>query len=412
MSKTYLVGGAVRDALLGVPNYDRDWVVVGATPEQMVAQGFVQVGKDFPVFLHPDTKEEYALARTERKQGQGYHGFEVFADPSVSLEADLLRRDLTINAMAQDPETGAIIDPYGGQKDLAKRLLRHVSPAFAEDPLRVLRVARFAAKLAPFGFKLAPETQALMQQMADSGELQALTPERVWQEVVKALNTERPAVFFETLREIGALKILFPEFDCLYSIPQSPKSHPEGDAGTHTMMVLQAAVQLTEEISMRFACLMHDVGKCVTDPTQWPSHPQHEQLGVPIVERLCHRYRVPKAETAFAKLVTRWHGEIHRGLDYAKAGDVDAILCVLEQTHAFKHPESFQQLLTCCYADHLGRKGFENSPYPQKAFWQQALAVSESVDIQSIIKQGFQGKAIGEQVHQVRRHMLQAYLNK
>jgi len=253
MSQIYLVGGAVRDQLLGIPNYDRDWVVVGATPEEMLAQGFVQVGKDFPVFLHPETKEEYALARTERKQGQGYHGFKVFADPSVSLEADLMRRDLTINAMAQDPETGEIIDPYGGRQDLENRVLRHVSPAFSEDPLRVLRVARFAAKLAPFGFKLADETQALVQQMATSGELEALTPERVWQEVVKVLNTDQPAVFFEALRQVEALKVLFPEIDCLFTVPQSPKHHPEGDAGTHTMMVLQAAAQLSKSLSIRFA---------------------------------------------------------------------------------------------------------------------------------------------------------------
>ena len=412
--KVYLVGGAVRDALLGIPNYDRDWVVVGSTPEAMLAQGFEQVGKDFPVFLHPQTKEEYALARTERKQGQGYHGFQIYADPSVSLEEDLKRRDLTINAMAQDPETGEIIDPYGGRQDLENRLLRHVSPAFAEDPLRVLRVARFAAKLAPFGFKLADETAQLMQQMAQSGELAVLTPERVWQEVVKVFNTQQPSVFFLTLRQVNALDALFPEIDCLFTVPQSPKHHPEGDAGIHTMMVLDAAAKLSEthsaKVKLRFACLMHDVGKCATDPALWPKHPEHEEKGVPIVDRLCQRFKVPKVETAFAKLVTRWHGEIHRGLDYAKAGAVDAIYQVLEQTNAFKKPAQFAELLLCCEADHLGRKGFENAPYPQKAFWLEAQKVAEPVDIQQIIAAGFQGKAIAEQVRLKRKEGLTRWI--
>ena len=410
MCQIYLVGGAVRDQLLGIPNYDRDWVVVGATPETMLMQGFEQVGKDFPVFLHPKTKEEYALARTERKQGQGYHGFQIFADPSVTLEEDLKRRDLTINAMAQQPDTGEIIDPYGGQRDLKARVLRHVSMAFVEDPLRVLRVARFAAKFAPLGFRLAAETQALMQQMVASGELKALTPERVWQECVKALKTDHPAVFFETLKKVGALEVLFPELACLFSVPQSPKHHPEGDTGTHTLMVLQASVQQSKDVDVRFACLVHDVGKCVTDAKLWPKHPEHERLGVPIVKQLCQRYRVPKTTAHLAQLVTRWHGAIHRGLDYAQAKQFETILQVLEQTRAFKKPETFQKLLTCCYADHLGRKGFEQQPYPQQAFWQQALEKTQQIDIQAILQQGFQGKAISEQLHQERLKRLTDWL--
>lgn len=400
--KIYLVGGAVRDQLLGIPVKDRDWVVVGATPEQMLAQGFEQVGKDFPVFLHPQTKEEYALARTERKKGIGYHGFEVHADPSVTLEEDLRRRDLTINAMAQDPETGEIIDPYGGQSDLKARLLRHVSPAFQEDPLRVLRVARFAAKLAPLGFQLAPETAELMTQMAHSGELNALTPERVWQEVVKAFETETPSVFFAVLRQVDALQVLFPEIDTLFQIPQSPKHHPEGDAGTHTLMVLDAAARLSSLIKVRYGALVHDLGKGLTPPELWPKHPGHEAKGVPLVEALGQRYRIPKETTQFAKLVTRWHGQIHRGMDLAKTNNFDALLEVLEQCQAYKKFEQFQQILTCCEADHLGRKGFENTPYPQKAFWEKLRNASESVDIQAIMRQGFKGKEIQDQIRKVR----------
>lgn len=406
--KIYLVGGAVRDQLLGIPVKDRDWVVVGATPKQMLAQGFEQVGKDFPVFLHPQTKEEYALARTERKKGVGYHGFEVHADPSVTLKEDLRRRDLTINAMAQDPETGEIIDPYGGYSDLKARLLRHVSPAFQEDPLRVLRVARFAAKLAPLGFKLAPETAQLMTQMAHSGELNALTPERVWQEVVKALETETPSVFFAVLRQVDALQVLFPEIDALFQVPQSPKHHPEGDAGTHTLMVLDAAARLNSLIKVRYAALVHDLGKGVTPPELWPKHPDHEVKGVPLVEALGQRYRTPKEITQLAKLVTRWHGQIHRGIDLAKMKNFEALLEVLEQCQAYKKPEQFQHILVCCEADHLGRKGFENTPYPQKAFWTHLRDASEAVDIQAIMQQGYKGKAIQEQIRKVRLEKIQA----
>lgn len=290
----YLVGGAVRDALLDIPIADRDWVVVGGSVEQMLALGCQQVGKDFPVFIHPVSREEYALARTERKQGRGYHGFEVTADASVTLEEDLLRRDLTINAMAV-AESGDLIDPYGGKRDLDARLLRHVSPAFAEDPLRVLRVARFRAQLAEKNFTVAPETLTLMQEMTRSGELHALVSERVWQEVSKALMSPKPSLFFKTLHDVGALAVLFPELDQLFAVPQSPQHHPEGDAGTHSLMVLDAAAELRDDLAIRFAALVHDLGKGVTPEDYWPSHPQHELAGVPLVNALCQRYQIGRA---------------------------------------------------------------------------------------------------------------------
>ena len=312
--EVYLVGGAVRDGLLDLEVYDRDWVVVGATAEEMLADGFQQVGKDFPVFLHPKTKEEYALARTERKAGVGYHGFEVFADPSVTLEEDLIRRDLTINAMAQSP-SGEVLDPYGGQQDLQNKILRHVSEAFAEDPLRVLRVARFAAKLAPFGFTLASDTQALMALMVSRGELSDLTPERVWQEVVKALNTDIPSLFFEVLDRVGAVDVLFPELFSLHNVTQPKKYHPEGDVWIHTMMVLDAAARLSNDPMVRFAALLHDLGKAITPEELWPKHHGHDAAGVPIVAEFCERYRVPKKWQQQAQRVAEWHGLIHQGLN-------------------------------------------------------------------------------------------------
>ncbi|QKI90049.1 multifunctional CCA addition/repair protein [Thiomicrorhabdus xiamenensis] len=403
--QVYLVGGAVRDALLGIEVYDRDWVVVGATPEAMLGKGFEQVGKDFPVFLHPQTHEEYALARTERKQGSGYHGFEVFADPSVTLEDDLIRRDLTINAMARS-EDGAIIDPYGGQKDLQARVLRHVSPAFSEDPLRVLRVARFAAKLAPFGFELAEETRELMSAMTASGELAELTPERVWQEVVKVLNSPQPSRFFEVLDAVGATEVLFPELNALHGVTQPEKHHPEGDVWIHTMMVLEAACRLSGDLSVRFAALVHDLGKGITPKELWPKHHGHEAAGIPLVKALCQRYRVPKKIEQFALKVTEYHGLIHNGLDkdakpYLKPKTYHK---VLQNCGAYKDAESFEKILIACMADARGRLGFEETPYPQKAFWLEVLAAASQVDNQAIIAQGYQGKEIAEQIEKTRIH--------
>lgn len=408
----YLVGGAVRDALLGIPVYDHDWVVVGGTAEEMLADGFEQVGKDFPVFLHPNTKEEYALARTERKAGVGYHGFDIRASKEVTLEEDLLRRDLTINAMARTNQ-GEIIDPYNGQQDLKNRLLRHVSPAFEEDPLRVLRVARFAAKLAPFGFTLHADTKALMSDMVASGELAALTPERVWQEVVKALNTDQPSVFFKVLRQVGALEVLFPELERLFVVPQSAKHHPEGDVGVHTLMVLDAAAKLTKDVDIRFAALVHDLGKGVTPETLWPSHPEHESAGLPILRALCQRYKLPKKVQHLAEKVTQWHGLIHKGLDSQSQPGLQAeqYLQVLQSCQAFKNTATLERVLLACEADSKGRLGFEMQPYPQKDFWLKLAQVASQVDNQAILAQGFQGAEIATAIEQERLRMIRDFMN-
>lgn len=409
--QVYLVGGAVRDALLGVKVYDRDWVVVGSTPEAMLAEGFEQVGKDFPVFLHPKTKEEYALARTERKSGTGYHGFEVSTSQEVTLEEDLIRRDLTINAMARD-EAGNIIDPYGGQVDLQNRVLRHVSPAFSEDPLRVLRVARFAAKLAPFGFTLHPETAALMRQMAASGELDALTPERVWQEVVKALSTTKPSVFFAVLAEVGALNVLFPWLAALQGVEQPVKHHPEGDAWVHTLLVLDAAADLSEDIGVRFAALVHDLGKGVTPPELWPKHHGHEAAGLPLVEAFCASYRVPKKIEQLALKVTQWHGVIHTALDsegkpYLKP---KTYLKVIQSCGYFKQPEVFEQVLLACKADARGRTGFEQTTYPQAAFWLAVAQAASQVNNQAILAQGFKGAEIATAIERKRIELIAGFI--
>jgi tRNA nucleotidyltransferase (CCA-adding enzyme) len=411
----YLVGGAVRDGLLGLAVYDRDWVVVGATPEEMLANGFQQVGKDFPVFLHPKTREEYALARTERKVGVGYHGFEVFADPNVTLEEDLIRRDLTINAMAKS-SSGEMIDPYGGQQDLEDKLLRHVSEAFSEDPLRVLRVARFAAKLAPFGFKLAPETQTLMRQMVSGGELSDLTPERVWQEVVKALNTERPSLFFTVLDSVGAVAVLFPELFALHHVTQPKKYHPEGDVWIHTMMVLDAAARLSNDPMVRFAALVHDLGKAITPEELWPKHHGHDAAGVPIVAELCERYRVPKKWQQQASRVTQWHGLIHQGLNGLEPGSMlpylkpVTYLKVLKGCGALKDSAGFEKVLLACKADSQGRLGFESIDYPQAEFWMQVLKVANQVDNQKIIQQGFQGAEIAEAIDRERVRLIAEFI--
>ncbi|SFR64198.1 multifunctional CCA addition/repair protein [Thiomicrospira sp. ALE5] len=394
----YLVGGAVRDALLSIPVSDRDWVVVGGSVQQMLDLGCQQVGKDFPVFLHPVSREEYALARTERKQGSGYHGFEVTADATVTLEEDLLRRDLTINAMAV-AENGDLIDPYGGKRDLDARILRHVSPAFKEDPLRVLRVARFRAQLADQDFTIAPDTQALMQQMAQSGELHALVPERVWQEISKALMTPKPSLFFKTLHEVGALAVLLPELDVLFNVPQSPQHHPEGDAGTHSLMVLDAAAYLRDDLAIRFAALVHDLGKGLTPEDYWPSHPQHEIAGVPLVNAVCQRYRVPKTIQRLAVRVTEWHGQIHAGGPTMPLADQ---LAVLKGCDAFRQPDEFDAILTVCEADSRGRQGFEDTDYSQKAYWRGALLAVQGVDARSLVSAGLQGEAMAQAIEQLR----------
>ena len=366
--KTYLVGGAVRDALLSLPVRERDWVVVGATPEALLAQGYQGVGRDFPVFLHPQSKEEYALARTERKTGAGYHGFDTRFSPDVTLEQDLLRRDLTINAIAQDIESGELIDPYGGQTDLRARLLRHVSPAFVEDPLRVLRVARFAARFASLGFVIAPETLQLMQTIGASGELGALTPERVWRETQLALSTGAPQVYVRVLRDCGALQVILPEVDALFGVPQPEKWHPEIDTGIHMLMVLEQAAKLSNDPVVRFGALMHDLGKGTTPPSEWPRHIAHEARGVPLVKAVCERWRVPNEYRDLALICTAQHGKLHAVFEM-RAG---TLLEFLEQLDALRRPQRFEQFLLACEADARGRTGFEDRVYPQAGYLRQA----------------------------------------
>lgn len=389
--KTYLVGGAVRDQLLNMPVKDRDWVVVGATPKQLLDLGYQQVGKDFPVFLHPDTHEEYALARTERKSGSGYTGFTCYAAPDVTLEDDLQRRDLTINAIAYCVD-GEYVDPYHGRDDIKARLLRHVSSAFSEDPLRVLRVARFAARFAPLGFKVAPKTLLLMQKMTQSGELNALTAERVWKETEKALESKAPQVYFDVLRQCGALKVLFPEIDALFGVPAPEKWHPEIDTGIHTMMVLNIASQLTDDIAVRFSALCHDLGKGLTPAKKWPHHHGHGPAGVPLVEALCQRYRIPNHIRDLARLTARFHDHIHR-IDRMRPSKVIRLFDAID---AWRKPERVSQLAMVSEADARGRQGLEALVYPQRDFLQQAFNIANSVDIKPIIASGLKGIAIRE----------------
>lgn len=395
--KTYLVGGAVRDRLLGLPVTEHDYVVVGATPAEMTALGYKPVGKDFPVFLHPDTKDEYALARTERKTARGYHGFEFHTAPDVTLEDDLRRRDLTINAMAED-EQGNLVDPYHGQRDLTARLLRHVSPAFAEDPVRVLRVARFAARFAPLGFKLADETLALMRELSESGEVDALVAERVWQETVKALQTRTPSVYFLTLRECGALKRIFPELDRLFGVPQPEKWHPEIDTGVHVMMVLDQAARLSDDLGVRFAALTHDLGKGTTPADILPHHYGHEERSVKLVEALSERIRVPRELRELAVIVARHHGLVHKVEELRP----DTILKLLESVDAFRRPERFELFLLACKADHRGRTGLEDTPFPQADYLRKAFAAANAVSVQSLNIAGLKGPEIGVRVHEAR----------
>ena len=402
----YLVGGAVRDQLLGLPVQDRDWVVVGATPQDLLAQGFKTVGNDFPVFLHPQSGEEYALARTERKTAQGYHGFRFQTDQTVTLEADLLRRDLTINAIAQTAD-GTLIDPYHGQQDLQQKWLRHVSPAFAEDPVRILRVARFAARFAPLGFRVAPETLQLMHDMVIAGEVDTLVPERVWQEMGRALAEPAPECFFGVLRDCGAMRIILPELDRLFGVPQRADYHPEIDCGIHTLMVLQQAVRLSDEPMVRFAALTHDLGKGLTPADILPSHYGHEAVSQRLVRLLCERLRIPNRFRELAEHVAFYHTHIH------KAAELNAktVLKVLESTDAFRKPERFLQLLLACEADARGRLGFEHCPYPQADFYCRALVACQQVDSKAVVAAGFQGIKIKEEMHRRRLYAIKQCTN-
>ncbi len=405
--QVYLVGGAVRDKLLGLPIQEKDWVVVGATPAALLAQGYKQVGKDFPVFLHPETHEEYALARTERKTGKGYYGFECYAAPEVTLEEDLSRRDITINAIAESV-TGEIIDPFQGQQDLNNRVLRHVSSAFTEDPVRILRVARFAAKLAPFGFKVAEETLELMHSMVESGEVDMLVPERVWQELARALGEADPAQFILVLRACGALKALWPDLDRLWGIPQTEKYHPEIDTGIHVMMALQLATRLTEDRITRFAVLCHDLGKGVTPKSELPSHKGHEESGVPLIEAFCKRYRVPKDYRDLAILVSRFHLHCHRAFELRPA----TLLKTLERLDVFRQPERFEKFLIACTADAKGRKDREEMDYPQPEHLKQAYLIAKGVDIKPWIDAGLDGAALGARLHQERVRAIEKLVRK
>jgi len=397
--KTWMVGGAVRDALLGLSVTDRDWVVVGETPERMLAAGFTPVGKDFPVFLHPQTKEEVALARTERKTAPGYHGFQVHADPGVTLEDDLMRRDLTINAMAQD-EAGRITDPHGGQRDLQARLLRHVSPAFAEDPVRILRLARFAARFTDF--TVAPETEALMRKMVDAGEVDALVSERVWQELSRGLMEAKPSRMFEVLRGCGALARLLPEVGRLWGVPQRADHHPEVDTGIHLMMVLDMSARLEAPLPVRFACLCHDLGKGTTPADALPRHIGHEERSVKLLRALCERLRVPTDCRALAEVVAREHGNIHRSDSLGAA----ALVRLLERCDALRRPERWDQVLLACECDARGRLGLEESPYPQRERLMRVAALAGNVDTEAVATQaaqsGRKGPDIGKAIHDAR----------
>ena len=401
--KVYLVGGAVRDALLGYPSSERDWVVVGASPRELLDRGYQQVGRDFPVFLHPETRDEYALARTERKQGHGYTGFAVHCDPAVTLEQDLLRRDLTVNAMARSAE-GEIIDPYGGQRDLAARVLRHVSAAFVEDPLRVLRTARFAARYAHLGFSVAPETLALMAEIVGQGELAHLPAERIWVELERALGERDPQVFVQVLRDCGALEALLPEVAALFGVPQTERYHPEIDTGIHTLMALQQAARLTPASDVRFALLVHDLGKGTTPRDEWPRHIAHEQRGLQLVERVCQRLKAPGQYRELALKVCQYHTHCHRALELRGK----TLLGLLQATDALRRPERFEAFLLACEADARGRRGLEQCDYPQADYLRRALAAAREVSAADFSAQGLQGKALGDAIASERVRRLEA----
>jgi tRNA nucleotidyltransferase (CCA-adding enzyme) len=396
--RIYLVGGAVRDQLLHRDVVDRDHVVVGAAPDEMLARGFRPVGKDFPVFLHPETQEEYALARTERKTGRGYHGFAFQADPSVTLEEDLARRDLTINAMARG-EDGALVDPFHGARDLAERVLRHVSPAFVEDPVRVLRVARFAARYAPLGFRIADETLALMRRMVDDGEVDHLVPERVWQETRKALAEPAPSAFVRALRECGALRVVFPEVDALYGVPQRAEFHPEIDTGVHVEMVLDMAARLAPgDDLVAFCALTHDLGKALTPHDELPRHVMHEQRGLAPLRALCARLKPPAEYAALAERVCRHHLEVHRAFELRAS----TVLKLFEALDAFRRPDRLPPFLLACEADKRGRLGFADAEYPQAEFLRAAFSAAAAIDAAPFVAQGLRGPDIGEAMRKAR----------
>ena len=407
--QAWIVGGAVRDRLLGRPVNDRDWVVVGSTPEAMAAAGYTPVGRDFPVFLHPQTHEEYALARTERKSGRGYLGFTVQASPEVTLEEDLARRDLTINAIAEDPASGALVDPFNGQADLRQRVLRHVGPAFVDDPVRLLRLARLAARFADFS--VAPETAALLAQMVASGEVDHLVPERVWQELARGLMEDRPQRMFDVLRQCGALRVLLPEVDRLWGVPQPPEHHPEVDTGVHLMLVLGQAVRLQASLPVRFACLCHDLGKGTTPAADLPRHIGHEQRSVVLARQVAQRWKVPAECAALAEMVAREHGNIHRSAGF----NAGAVLRLLERCDALRRPQRFADALLACECDARGRTGLEDRPYPQRARLAVALASALAAPVQGVAQAataaGLTGPAIGERIRAAREAAVAAALD-
>ena len=405
--KIYEVGGSVRDALLGLQSQDRDYVVVGATPEQMVALGYRPVGADFPVFLHPDTHAEYALARTERKTAPGYQGFVFHTSADVTLEDDLARRDFTINAIARDAD-GTLIDPHHGVADLESRLLRHVSDAFIEDPVRVLRGARLKARFADLGFQIAPETKALMQKITHSGELDHLVPERVWQEISRSLMEARPSAMFGVLRDCGALGKILPELDRLFGVPQHAKSHPEIDTGIHIMMVIDYAAKQSHSLPIRFAALVHDLGKGVTRSEKLPHHPGHEEKGAALVKLLCERLRVPNDCRDLGVLCARWHGEVHN----AESLSTDRLLALLDGTDALRRPARFHDLITACACDHHGRPGFADKPYPPVQYLRAALTKLQGIDQAAIAKSAAAPAGISNAIQQAKLVALHAHINE
>ncbi|HEY0289437.1 MAG TPA: multifunctional CCA addition/repair protein [Pseudomonas sp.] len=400
----YKVGGAVRDRLLGKPIADTDWVVVGATTDEMLIKGYRPVGTDFPVFLHPLTGEEYALARTERKSGPGYGGFVFHADPDVTLEEDLIRRDLTINAIAEDKD-GHLTDPFHGQRDLKARILRHVSPAFAEDPLRVLRVARFAARYAPDGFTIAPETLELMRTLSHSGELQALTPERSWKEISRALMESQPQVFIRVLRDCDALKVLFPEVDALFGVPQPAAHHPEVDTGLHVLSVLEQSALHHQPLSVRWACLLHDLGKGLTPQAEWPQHIAHEHTGLKLIKAVNARFKVPRDCQELALLVGQYHTHGHRALELKPS----TLLDLLHSFDVYRRPQRFEEFVVACEMDARGRKGMEDRSYPQAEYLRGAATTAREVQVQPLLEQGFQGQELGEALKRERLDALKVY---
>jgi tRNA nucleotidyltransferase (CCA-adding enzyme) len=402
--KVYLVGGAVRDEKLGIPVKEKDWCVVGSTPDELVALGYKPVGKDFPVFLHPKSGEEYALARTERKTGAGYHGFQFHADPGVTIEDDLRRRDLTVNAIAVDEE-GTVIDPFSGVADVDARILRHVSGAFVEDPVRILRVAKFSARFAAYGFTIAKDTIELMSEMVSNGEVDALVADRVWKETEAALVNDNPQVFFEVLRQCGALDRLYPEINSLFGVPQPAKWHPEIDCGIHTMMVLEQAAKLSADGDVRFAALVHDLGKATTDKQLLPSHYGHEQRSVKLIQKLVQRLPIPNAYRDLALLVAEFHGHVHRAFELKAA----TLLRILRRTDAIRRPERFEKFLLACEADSRGRTGMEDNPYPQADYLRGALRSIVGISAADFKEDDLSGPEIGQAIDDARRRALSSY---